>query len=58
MIGLFLVYFLLRGILFLFRGNTVYQYEIMKDGNVISVKEQRNRKTDTTEEYYDFEIGL
>lgn len=58
MIALFVVYFLLKGVLFLFRGNTVYRYEIMNNGNVITVEEKRYAKTKQTSEYYDFHVQI
>ena len=58
MLGLFILYFVLSGILFLFRGNTLYQYEIMNNGNAITVEEKRHSKTKTTNEYYDFKLKL
>lgn len=58
MVGLFLLYFLLKGIFFLFRGNTVYRYEIMNNGNAITVEEKRHTKTKKTREYYDFDIYI
>lgn len=58
MVGLFLLYFLLKGILFIFRGNTVYRYEIMNDGNAMTVEEKRYTKTKKTSEYYDFRIYI
>ncbi len=58
MVGLFLLYFLLKGVFFLFRGNTVYRYEIMNEGNAITVEEKRYTKTKKTSEYYDFSINI
>ena len=58
MVGLFLLYFLLKGILFVFRGNTVYRYEIMNNGNAITIEEKRHTKTKNTNEYYDFNINI
>lgn len=56
MIGLFILYFVLKGTMFLFRGNTVHTYELVDNGNVTTVIEKRNTKTKNTDEYYDFEI--
>lgn len=56
MIGLFILYFSLKGILFLFRGNTVYTYELVENGNVMTITEKRKTKTKEMKEYYEFEI--